>query len=104
MFKGMSSSEFAKFVIDNMGRATLSNAMNIANNFNTDDGYDFKLFVTDMQVYLKTLISENKFSADKCYEILGICYKGLRKYNTSASKQYVIDDFIIEIWKVCNGH
>lgn len=104
MFKGLSSSEFAKFVIDNMGIATLSNAMTIANHFDTEDGYAFDVFLKDTQDYLKTLATDSKFDINKCYELLGICCKSMRMYKTSSSKIYIIDNFIIDIWSVCNGH
>lgn len=105
MFRNMSSAEFAKYMIDHIGLASLPNALKIAENFNSATDYHFDEFLRDVQNYLHTLITENKLDLDKCYTLIALCSNSLKKYSEDKiTKSYVIDDFIIELWKVYNGH
>ena len=55
--------EYAKYVINNMSRATIGNALNISNKFSNE--YDFKEFLVSISKYLETLLATNSFSKAK---------------------------------------
>lgn len=98
----MNTEEFARYVINNMHRATLSNALNITTKLDTQDHYSFEEFLIAMQVYVKECLNNQKIDSTKCYEILSTISKSLRAYKSqfNYNKIYIIDDFIIELWSV----
>lgn len=97
--------EFARYVINNMGRATLGNALNIANRFSSGD-YNFIEFLNQVNVYVADLLKSNTLNSIKCYNILSITDKTLKLYNSefNYNKSFIVDDFIIDIWSVLNGN
>lgn len=97
----MTVEEFAKYVVDNMHRATLSNALKIADKLDNPSFYKFEEFVVCMQKYLVECLSTKKLSDAICYEILGVISKTLKKYKSDIKycKMYIIDDFIIDLWE-----
>lgn len=98
--------EYAKYIIDNMGRAQLSNALTITTKFDVDNGYKFTDILINIQKYLDKLIIEDKFDKMKCYKLLVIVSNTLNDLNNSKNinKIYIYNDFIINIWKVFNGY
>ena len=69
----MTCLEFGKYIINNIKRATLSNALNIC----------------------------NKIDKIIAYKIIIICKDALDKYNSSFNynKKMIIDDFVIRLWE-----
>ena len=100
----MDIKDYSKYVLDNMNRATLGNALNIALKFNSE--YKFENFIDNIIIQCKFEILENKHDDDKYYKILGIAYNSLKYYKSSINynKSFIIDDFIIDLWKVLNGY
>ena len=93
----MSVQEFAKYVLDNIGRATLVNSFNIINKLVVEDGYPFTEFVESIRSQLKVGGEKEMRIAIACTDAL--CHYGDTKYN----KQMVIDNFIISVWEAVNG-
>lgn len=100
----MNVSDYAKYFIDNIGRATLANVLTISNKFASD--YKFDEFVKCTQQYILELIKENKKDLNKCYMMLTAANIALTKYSASVnySKIFIYNDFLIDIWKVSNGY
>ena len=100
----MNTKEYAKYVVDNMHRATLPNALNIAKKFDVD--YNFEEFLTEMELYVQSLIQQNKFDIHKCYRMCIIIQNTLSKYKSEIkyNKTFIFNDFIIDLWKVFDGN
>ena len=100
----MTVEEFSKYFIDNISRATVSNALKVTIKVNDTD-YMFNDFVKGIITYTETCIKENRFKPSICYGILYICDKYSRKYNSEIkySKEYIVNDFIIDLWRLVNG-
>lgn len=98
----MSTKEYARYVINNMHRATLANALNISGKLDKPEGYKFDEFLVEMQVYVKECLEQKKIDGTKCYEILSVISKSLRAYKAefNYNKIYIIDDFLIELWHI----
>ena len=93
----MSVQEFAKYVLDNIGRATLVNSFNIINKLDSEDGYPFPDFVDSVRKNLTIGGEKEMRIAIACSDAL--CHYSDSKYN----KQMVIDNFIISVWEAVNG-
>lgn len=93
----MSVQEFAKYVVDNIGRATLVNSFNIINKLDTEEGYSFTEFVESVRNCLTSGGEKEMRIAIACSDAL--CHYGDSKYN----KQMVIDNFIMSVWEAVNG-
>jgi hypothetical protein len=95
--------EYAKYVINNMNRATLGNALNISNKFNSE--YNFIEFLNFINTYIEDVMVSKLLQKDKCYNILYLSNKAFKMYNSdfNYNKTFIIDDFIIELWQVLNG-
>ena len=97
----MTVNDFAKYVIDNMRRASLANALNIANKLDNPEYYAFPEFVECMNDYVAQLVANGKMDAIRSSKILVAssealsAYKSTNKYN----KLMIIDNFIINVWK-----
>ena len=97
----MDVKEFAKYTIDNMGRATLANALTIANKLDNPNFYSLQEYMQYMYEYICilevnknlgfVLVAKIIVAIDKCYK----AYNSEFKYN----KEMIIDNFIIDIWK-----
>lgn len=98
----MLNKDYAKYIINNINRAVIGNALQIGNKIDTQDGYAFTELLNNIQDYLVELLSQNKIDKDKCYSIFYIVKESLKKYNSNFKyvKKYIINDFIIELWKI----
>lgn len=98
----MNVQEFAKYVITNMHRATLSNALNISTKLDTEGFYKFNEFLEELYKYTITCLSDNRIESSKCYRILSLANETLEKYNSTFNynKIYLIDDFLIKLWTI----
>ena len=101
----MDVKDYAKYTIDNIHRATLSNALNICTKLDTQGGYTFKDFTTCIYNYVLELLKNSKLDANKCYRILSATIECLEKYNSPIkyNHAFIIDDYIINIWRIING-
>lgn len=99
----MTINDYARYVLNNIGRATLSNAMKITEKLDTT--YSFKDFLLSIQSYTTQTINENRFDTNVVYGILYVTNKALTKYTSSIkyTKSFIISDYIIDLWKVING-
>lgn len=102
----MEVNEFAKFVIDNMGRATAGNALNIVNKLDNPEYYKFSDFAVELQKYIAAILADGSYNKDKCYEMLVLLDKTIQKYNSPIkyNKTFIINDFILELWRIIHGH
>lgn len=93
--------EFGKYVVDNMHRATLANAMNIADKIDNDEFYTFHDFVDAVNQSVSQSLSENKIDRIKAYKILVAVDKYTKMYDseTKYNTRMVIDNLIISIWE-----
>lgn len=99
----MTVSEYAKYVVSNMNRATLGNALNIVKKFETE--YNFVDFLASVDSYVLQVLNSNLLDKSKCYNILYLTNNALKKYNSNFNynKNFIMDDFIIDLWGVING-
>ena len=97
----MTCLEFGKYIINNIKRATLSNALNICNKIDIDGGYDFNELVKSINDYTGELIATSKIDKIIAYKIIIICKDAVDKYNSSFNynKKMIIDDFVIRLWE-----
>jgi len=102
----MDVKDFAEFVINNMGRATLSNALNISGKLNGGDYYELEEFITSINECVSKQLSSGKLSNDVAYRILAASSVLTKKITSTFkyNRQMLADDYIIEIWRAINGH
>lgn len=100
----MTVSEFAKYVVDNMHRATLSNAMNIADKLDNTDFYQLVDFAENINKYVGDVVVEKRIGKITAYKILVATYDCLKHYNSEMkyNKRMIIDNYIIDIWRAVN--
>lgn len=103
----MDVNEFAEYVINNMCRATIGNALNIAKSFNDPEHptYKFEEFINSVEKYLNSLLAGG-YNKQVCYKVFVLADNTMKKYNSNIkyNKSFIIDDFIIELWRIMNGH
>lgn len=102
----MEVNEFAKYVVDNMCRATVGNALNIVNKFNGPEAiYKFEDFIVEMEKYINKLVADN-YDKNICYKVFTLINKTMAKYNSTVkyNKTFILNDFIIDLWRTMNGH
>lgn len=97
----MSVEEFAKYAIDNMHRASLVNAFNIADKLDNLKFYSLSDFIDNCIKYVSELQSMNKISPQTASRVLVALYNCDRDYNSDFkyNKKMVIDNLIIELWE-----
>lgn len=98
--------EYAKYVVTNIGRAQLPNAYKIAENFEGPGCFDFEMFLKYMVPYIEDLIKENRLDINKCYAMLVLINTTLTKYKSpfKYNKTFLVDDFIMDLWRIAGGH
>lgn len=101
----MEVAEFAKHVIDNMHKATVGNALNIALKLDNPEFYSFKVFLNEMEKYCYQVLQDG-FNKQKCYCIFALINKTLKKYNSEIkyNKTFIINDFVIDLWRIMNEY
>ena len=112
----MSVEDFAQYVINNLHRATLSNALGstetdvnghlkqpgIAGKLNNDDFYKFTEFVE----CVNKLIPKSSLPKEKVYEVLVAGNKALKEFTSDFkyNERMIIDTYIINLWSIVNGN
>lgn len=101
----MEVKEFSKYVVDNLGRATVGNALNIINRLSEIAPATFVDFVNEVIKYSETLMSNGTLNKNTCYKIVVLSNKILTKYNSDVkyNKTFIMNDFIIDLWRIING-
>ena len=101
----MEVKDFAKYVIDNMHRASLANALNIPNKLDTEGYYKFEEFVNNIVNYINESLSNNHIDKTEAYNILIYSNDWLKMYKSefNYNKQMIIDNYIIDLWEIING-
>jgi len=97
--------DFSKYVVNNLNRATLSNALNITNTV-ISSKYNLEEFVNNIIKYSIELGQQDKLNYNLVYNILFYSNKCLEtlKNKGSLTDTMILDDYIIEIWRTINGH
>lgn len=97
--------DFSKYVVNNLNRATLSNALNITNTV-ISSKYNLEEFISNIIKYSIELGQQNKLNYNLVYNILFYSNKCLEtlKNKGSLTDIMILDDYIIEIWRTINGH
>lgn len=96
----MTNLEFTEYVLNNMNRATLPNALNITNKLTTE--FDIFEFLNNLIDIVESKMLNKK---DVAYRILSAAFICRDKLNSEIkyNKTMVIDDLIISIWEAING-
>lgn len=100
----MTVEEFARYVIDNLGRASLANSFNIAEKLDNPNFYSVNSFIIACINYIEELQEHSKITPKRYSKLLIALYKCDKQYNstTKYSTKMVIDNLIIEMWEACN--
>lgn len=100
----MTVQEFAKYTIDNLYRASLVNAFNIAEKLDNPDFYTLEDFINSCINYISELQSKSKINSKKSSKLLVALYKCEKNYNSEFkfNKKMIIDNLIIEMWEACS--
>ena len=100
----MDVAQFAKYVIDNMSRATLANALNIANKLDVEGGYKVEEFIKALNEYLTHTDVIQRLGTIKTAKIVVAIDDCQKHYfsQTKYQKHMIIDNLIIDIWCAIN--
>ena len=100
----MTVKDFAKYVIDNMSRASLANSLNIATKLDNPEYYSFIEFLNEIVLYVNELLKDNKIDTMRAYRILVASDDSKKLYESdkSAVKTMIIDDYVMNIWRAYN--
>lgn len=102
----MSVKDFAKYVIDNLGRASIGNSLNISQKFFGDNAYNIKDFIGFVDEYVASLMSNQKVSCIKGYKIYISGRNAIEKLENTSIKynEYmIVDDYVMSLWGIING-
>lgn len=101
----MSISDYARYIINNITRATIGNALRIGDKIDIDGGYKFDELLNNICIYIDELILNKNLSKEKCYSIYYIInlYKKQYLSEIKYNKKYIINSFIIDLWKIMNS-
>lgn len=100
----MNVEEFAKYVIDNLGRASLVNSFNISEKLENPKYYSLNSFILACINYISKLQEDSKITPKRCSKLLVALYKCEKSFNSEFkySTKMIIDNLIIEMWEACN--
>lgn len=96
--------EYAIYTVDNMHRASLANALNIAKSLTPVGSADYSIdeYLDSMDEYVTNLVSSGKMAKIKACRILveiADCKKKLVEQKSDFGKTMHIDTFIIKLWR-----
>lgn len=102
--QNMNIQQFSAYVIENMHRATLANALNIADKLDNADYYPFTDFTKSITVYVAGTEVAKRIGNVKMCRIIALIYDIMKKYNSDIkyNKRMLIDSFIISLWQIMN--
>lgn len=99
----MNTHDYSRYIINNITRATIGNALKISDKIDTE--YKFLDMLNEICLYIDELIINGNLNKECCYSIYYIINKYKKQYNSSFNynKKYIINDFIIDLWKIMNN-
>ncbi len=102
----MNVEEYAKYVMQNLGRATRGNAIKIVDRLGEGNDYDFLEFVDNIEKYVSANLSSSAPSSNISLTIMIAVNSARLRYssnNARYNKRMVIDNFILDLWEAVNG-
>ena len=98
----MTTVEYARYVIDNINRASMANTLNIVKSLCGEKAtYDPKEFLESVIKVLGDIVVFGNLGTKKTYEIVVLAQKALDSLESDKHKlQMVIDEFILKLWKI----
>ena len=104
----MTVSEFALYVINNISRATLQNALKIGDRLTFSESSEKYAIVDFCNSLLSELLKEldsNKIPPTTAYRAIIACDDCLNRVKScnSYTFQMICDDLIIQLWEAFNG-
>lgn len=100
----MNVKEFAKYVVSNLGRATLANALNIADKLDNPSFYTFEEFAKCIDECVGDTQIIQMLGRVKIAKIISSTYDCTKKYTSTIkyNKRMIIDNYIIQLWRAVN--
>lgn len=100
--QNMNVQQFSAYVIENMHRATLANALNIADKLDNADFYQFTDFTKSIVEYVSNPDIARRIGNVKMCRIIALIYDVTKKYSSDIkyNKRMLIDSFIISLWQI----
>lgn len=101
----MTIEEYAKYVMQNIGRATRGNAIRIVDKLGDDNEYPFLDFVACIENYVNEQLSSSQPDSNRGFYVLVAVRRAKIRYtsNNTPNKRMVIDNFILDLWDAING-
>ena len=96
----MSVKDYARYIINNINRAVIGNALKISDKIDVSGGYQFIEILNEIKIYLVEMTEKGLIDSDKCYSIYHIVNNSMKQYTNNSikyNKRYIINDFIIFI-------
>ena len=100
----MTVKDFARYVLSNLGRATVSNAMNITEKIDNEGFYPFDEFSQAIIDCVNEQLSTIKPNSEVASRVLVASYNARKKYSSVVkyNKKMIIDQYIIDMWEAVN--
>ena len=97
--------EYANFVLSNIGRATIANALNIADKIGENKEYSVTEFINSIILSVEERVSSKKIPPKISYAVLGAVSNCMKNFSSQKklNERMIIDNFIIELWEAVNG-
>lgn len=99
----MTVKEFSKYVIDNLNRASLVNAFNIAEKLDNPNYYSLEDFIHECILYLTDSLVNVKLKPIIACKLLSALFDCEKAINSGLNRRMIIDNLIIEMWEAY-GH
>ena len=97
----MTVQDYAKYVVENMGRATLTNALNIVKSIYGEGAkYPFDEFLSAIIKIAGDLVANKRLPEVRAYQIIVLADEILKKLSsdTPYKPNMLADEFIIRLW------
>ena len=97
----MTVKEFSKYVIDNLNRASLVNAFNIAEKLDNSNYYLLEDFIHECVLYLTDSLINIKMKPTIACKLLSALFDCEKAINSEFkfNRRMIIDNLIIEMWE-----
>ena len=103
----MDIQSYAEYVLENLSRATLVNALNITTKLGRGNGkFEVNDFCDSISSCATKKLESGKLGAIVAYRIFIACSDCKAEFATAnpRSMQMVLDDLIIKLWEAINGN
>lgn len=102
--ENMNVRDFATYVLNNLGRATLANALNIADKIDNPQFYTFADFADCIQRCAGDEKIIRMLGSVKIAKIVSASYDCVKAYNSDFkyNKRMIVDNYIISLWRAVN--